>query len=90
MTSTVQDLVRHVCHEPTGCTCCTGALEPDDNCPKHGCGPWPPRCEECGRFLPWSVRNIEVSNSVLDRSCPPNTETERTVKDEVCSENGRN
>ena len=62
MNRTVQDLVRHVCHEPTECTCCTSALEPDDNCPKHGSGPWPPRCNVCGKFLSWTVRNIDVPN----------------------------
>ena len=25
-----------------------------EDCPVHGHGPWPPRCEECGRFLPWT------------------------------------
>jgi hypothetical protein len=32
------------------------ALEPDERCPVHGPGEFPPRCAECGRFLPWSQR----------------------------------
>ena len=35
--------------------CCCGimALEPNEDCPRHGSGPWPPRCDICGRFLVW-------------------------------------
>jgi len=25
--------------------------EPDEECPVHSAGPWPPRCEVCGRFM---------------------------------------
>jgi hypothetical protein len=41
----------HVCREGATCTCNTQALEPDENCPVHGFGPYPPRCVECGRFM---------------------------------------
>lgn len=26
-------------------------MEPDEECPIHGAGEWPPRCCICGRFL---------------------------------------
>ena len=29
------------------------ALEPDDNCPMHAGGEWPPRCEVCGQYVNW-------------------------------------
>jgi hypothetical protein len=35
------------------CVCSVQALEPDESCPIHGAGEWPPRCEECGCFMPW-------------------------------------
>lgn len=41
----------HVCKEGTTCTCWIQGLEPDENCPQHGGGVWPPRCSECGRFM---------------------------------------
>jgi len=41
---------KHKCAEAITCCCYMLALEPDDNCPVHGC-PWPPRCQECGRFM---------------------------------------
>lgn len=50
---------EHECRESRTCTCYKLALEPDDSCPVHGAGPWPPRCEICGRFLPWEVRRQE-------------------------------
>lgn len=43
----------HRCRESTTCTCYLLATEPDEHCPIHGQGEWPPRCGECGRFLPW-------------------------------------
>jgi len=42
----------HECHPRVGCSCSSVGLEPDDDCPMHG-HPWPPRCEVCGRFMPW-------------------------------------
>jgi hypothetical protein len=49
----------HKHRESTTCCCWLQALEPNENCPVHGWGPWPPRCEECGQFLPWSFRPAE-------------------------------
>jgi hypothetical protein len=48
--------MAHVCAESRDCCCSTTALEPNEDCPRHGAGPWPIRCGECGKFLPWSVR----------------------------------
>lgn len=41
----------HECKESTTCTCYILADEPNEECPQHGGGEWPPRCGECGRFL---------------------------------------
>ena len=46
----------HVCHEYHGCTCSSYALEPSEGCFDHGGGPWPPKCDVCGRFLRWDIR----------------------------------
>ena len=48
---------NHTCVESDTCTCSIVALEPNDNCPIHGCGEWPPRCKICGKFLRHDVRN---------------------------------
>ena len=42
---------KHVCQEDKTCCCYQLALEPDEKCPLHGAGDWPPRCETCGRFI---------------------------------------
>lgn len=42
----------HTCAPSRTCTCYILALEPADDCPQHGY-PWPPRCGDCGKFLPW-------------------------------------
>lgn len=43
---------EHVHREPRGCYCSSTGLEPAEDCPTHGY-PWPPKCTECGRFMPW-------------------------------------
>ena len=43
--------VHHVCAEDKTCTCSMQALEPDEECPVHGAGPYPRRCGQCGRFI---------------------------------------
>ena len=42
----------HICQRSTTCCCYMLADEPNWRCPVHGTGEWPPRCGECGRFLP--------------------------------------
>jgi len=54
-------------HRPTVCTCDLSALEPDEDCPQHGHGEWPPRCAYCGRFIPWK----ETYDPPWDRDYPP-------------------
>ncbi len=44
---------EHVCHKSRTCCCSLTALEPDEDCPIHGGGEFPPRCAVCGKFLPW-------------------------------------
>lgn len=46
----------HECRRPRTCCCSIQGLEPDEDCPIHG-WPWPPKCEECGRFIPWVNNN---------------------------------
>lgn len=53
---------QHECKESETCTCYALASEPSENCPVHGCGDWPPRCETCGRFI---KRNEYVYNTAL-------------------------
>ncbi len=43
----------HVCQRPRTCSCSSQGLEPNEDCPIHGAGDWPPRCERCGRLMPW-------------------------------------
>jgi hypothetical protein len=44
---------EHTCHRNRSCTCSIQGLEPDDDCPIHSDGEFPPRCCVCGRLLPW-------------------------------------
>lgn len=46
----------HICRESKTCKCYSLALEPDEKCPIHCYGEWPPRCEICGRFMKWESR----------------------------------
>lgn len=48
----------HVCRESRSCVCSIQALEPDEECPVHGVGEWPPRCDVCGRFMKWSKSSV--------------------------------
>lgn len=51
--------MKHICAEGHTCVCSQLADTPDETCPVHGAGIWPPRCESCGRFLKWKL-DIEV------------------------------
>jgi len=42
---------RHVCRESKTCACDIQGLEPNEECPVHGAGEYPPRCGTCGRFI---------------------------------------
>lgn len=44
-------MTLHQCCKSTVCRCYLLALEPNEQCPVHG-WPYPPRCGDCGRFLP--------------------------------------
>ena len=46
----------HVCEENKECICFGWKNEPDERCPQHGAGSWPPRCDTCGRFMKWPER----------------------------------
>jgi hypothetical protein len=43
----------HKCVKRNWCTCSSIAFEPNEDCPIHGVGDWPPRCADCGRFMKW-------------------------------------
>lgn len=49
----------HECKEDKTCSCSLQALEPDEECPAHGAGPWPPRCGVCGGFVVRADRHME-------------------------------
>lgn len=42
---------NHICKEDRQCSCSLLALEPDEDCPVHGVGIFPPRCILCGKFI---------------------------------------
>jgi hypothetical protein len=46
-------IAHHEHRRSSDCTCTMSALEPDDNCPVHTGGEWPPRCEVCGQYMSW-------------------------------------
>jgi len=56
----------HQCRESDVCSCSLTALEPDERCPIHDAGIWPPRCAECGRFLPWKWREREPDTITVE------------------------
>lgn len=41
----------HECRVSQTCSCSITADEPDEYCPVHDVGEWPPRCERCGHFI---------------------------------------
>lgn len=48
---------KHICQRNKTCICSQLKLEPDEQCPIHGYGEWPPRCEICGRFMKWDIKD---------------------------------
>jgi hypothetical protein len=46
-------MTTHTHRRPSTCICYQLADEPDEKCPKHGIGDFPPRCADCGRFMPY-------------------------------------
>jgi hypothetical protein len=63
--------VTHECKESRVCCCYQLADEPDEDCPQHG-HPWPPRCGECGRFLPWPDYNMDEFEQSVIRAAEDN------------------
>lgn len=49
----VNPLTKCAHKEADYCVCDSQALEPNDECPIHGAGEFPPRCMYCGCFMPW-------------------------------------
>ncbi len=48
----------HTCQRPRSCCCSMSADEPDDRCPIHGGGEWPPKCGTCGRIMPYTREGL--------------------------------
>jgi hypothetical protein len=46
-------MTDHECARRSGCDCDLARDEPKETCQVHGAGEWPPRCEACGRLMPW-------------------------------------
>jgi hypothetical protein len=44
---------EHTCREVDYCICSPHLYEPNEDCPIHMGGAWPPRCMICGRFMKW-------------------------------------
>ena len=64
MKKTIQEIaVKHKCKKRDYCICNMMASEPNENCPIHGHGEWPPRCVVCGRFVKWTFNK---NKTVLD------------------------
>jgi hypothetical protein len=61
----------HTCHRSMDCICSISALEPADQCPQHGGGSWPPRCDVCQRYLPYSEAGV-IKQEDWDRLVPLN------------------
>src|SRR5580692_5757933 len=53
-------MTTHQCKRRKTCCCSLTDLEPAHDCPVHGEGEWPPRCETCGLFLKWEPVFIEM------------------------------
>jgi hypothetical protein len=51
----------HICIENKYCICSVQAIEPDENCPIHSAGEWPPRCAECGKFMKFPRLDVDPS-----------------------------
>jgi hypothetical protein len=41
----------HTCSIDKTCCCSVAGFEPNEKCPKHGFGQYPPRCGKCGKFM---------------------------------------
>lgn len=60
--------MAHICKEGTTCTCSIIGLEPNEECPVHGGGIYPPRCESCGKFIRRNYERSTVFFSEMVRS----------------------
>ncbi len=53
-------MTKHVCQRSDTCSCSITDMEPNEECPVHAAGEWPPRCEKCGRFMKWPEYTMEL------------------------------
>lgn len=61
---------KHTCQRPSHCICRTTDMEPKEDCPVHGSGEWPPRCETCGCFM---VVDTPGNSDEIEREEPDET-----------------
>jgi hypothetical protein len=54
----------HKCEESKTCRCYLLSDTPNEDCPIHGAGPWPPRCKICGKFINWNCRQLAGSSGI--------------------------
>lgn len=73
----------HECKPDGTCRCYILGLEPNEDCPVHG-HPWPPRCGECGRLLPWpKIEEVSEGHTQDSKNVQPK---ERKSKESSSSE----
>ena len=54
--------MKHKCKQLDYCICDISALEPNEECPVHAAGIYPPRCMICGRFMKYKKGNRGKKN----------------------------
>jgi hypothetical protein len=53
-------IMLHKCQVSKTCKCYLLASEPNEKCPIHGAGDWPPRCEICGQYMNQNPQKVYV------------------------------
>lgn len=61
--------MKHKCKQLDYCICDISALEPNENCPVHAAGIYPPRCVICGRFMKIKNNGIREVERVIKKFC---------------------
>lgn len=48
------------CERVDWCLCSANSDSPNEACPIHEGGEWPPRCADCGRFMVWTRKEKRI------------------------------
>jgi hypothetical protein len=67
----IKYMKSHICRKSNTRGCYQLATEPDEECPVHGAGEWPPRCEVCGRFVKRVVELAPFNAEPVKPTPPP-------------------